>query len=98
MKPDQKFVQELTRIGILSYKEQETLWTIAQRCAAAAGIPTAGSGVFIGKRFGAVTAPGYGTVPGDVVGVLLGLFCGTLNSISLGSTTRNDLKDLAKLR
>ena len=56
----ERFRQELMGIGIISYREHDRLWDIAQHCARTAGIPTAGAGAVMGMGAGSVSIPGIG--------------------------------------
>ncbi|MES2112462.1 MAG: hypothetical protein V4577_27135 [Bacteroidota bacterium] len=51
-----QFTLQLMQIGILSYREQETLRDIAIRCAKTAGMPMAGA------LMGITTLPGVSTI------------------------------------
>ena len=93
---DQKFTQELIKIGIISYKEQETLFQIAKRCASTTGIPMAGAGALIGLKAGTVTVPGIGTMAGSVAGALAGLLGGTISCTMLNVGMRQQLQSLAR--
>jgi hypothetical protein len=93
---DQKFVAEMLAHGKVSYREQETLWSIAQRCARTAGVPTAGAGFLLGTQMGVVTVPGIGAIPGAVAGALAGLVGGTLSCTMLNLSVRNQLRALAR--
>jgi mannitol-specific phosphotransferase system IIBC component len=93
---DPAFTRELLAIGILSYREQETLWNIAQRCARTTGLPLAGMGFVAGASVGSVAVPGVGTVPGAVATALAGLFTGTLVCVGLNLSLRDQLRDFAR--
>lgn len=92
---DQKFAEQLMTIGIISYKEQETLWQIAKRCGSTAGVPTAGAGAVLGANLGTVTIPGVGTIAGSLAGAIVGLAAGTLSCTMLNVSMRQELKKLA---
>jgi hypothetical protein len=92
---DQNFVHQMLQLGILSYKEQETLWQIAKRCAGTAGISMGGAGALMGLKAGTVTVPGVGTVSGAVAGFLAGLTAGTASCVMLNQTYKNELRKLA---
>ena len=92
---DQKFAREILQLGILSYKEQETLWQIARRCAGTAGIAPGAGGAVLGLKAGTVTVPGVGTVSGAVAGFLAGLVAGTTSCVMLNQTYKNELHKLA---
>ena len=94
----QNFVQSLMTIGILSYKEQETLWQIAKRCAATTGLPMAGAGFLLGMNAGTVFLPGIGSISGSVAGALAGLFSGTFSCTMLNRSMQQELKNLAQGR
>ena len=91
---DPRFVTQLMSIGILAYREQDALWRIARHCASTAGSPTAGTGLGTGAR--TVSVPGVGTIPGAVVGVLVGVAGGTVSCVRLNAALREQLKRLAK--
>lgn len=93
---DNSFVVELLKIGIVSYKEQETLFQIAKRCAKTTGVPMAGAGALMGIKAGSVVVPGVGTLAGPVAGALAGLFAGTFSCTMLNVSVRDELKKLAK--
>lgn len=93
---DRRFVAEMMQLGILSFREQETLWEIAGRCAKTAGVPMAGFGFVAGSGMGAVTIPGIGAVPGAVAGALAGLASGTVSCVMLNAATRDQLRSLAR--
>jgi hypothetical protein len=92
---DNRFAAELMKIGIVSYKERETLYQIAKRCAQTTGIPMAGAGALIGLKAGSVTLPGVGTIAGPVAGALAGLFSGTLSCTMVNVSLREELRKLA---
>jgi hypothetical protein len=91
---DHQFRRELMSIGILSFREQDTLWNIAGRCAKTAGVPLAGAGLVLGTQIGKVTIPGVGAVPGAVAGALAGLFSGTVSCVMLNTSLRSQLRAL----
>ncbi len=92
---DQKFVKELMSIGIISYREQETLWELGKRCAVTTGLPLAGAGALAGMNMGTVTVPGVGTITGSIAGALAGLVAGTLMCYSLNNSMKIELRKLA---
>jgi hypothetical protein len=92
---DEKFVNTLMAIGIISYREQETVWQIAKRCAMTSGVPMAGAGALMGAKMGTITIPGYGTIAGSVAGALAGLFSGTVTCTMVNVSMRKELKKLA---
>jgi hypothetical protein len=93
---DSKFTSELMKIGIISYKEHETLWEIAQRCAKTAGVPMAGAGFVLGIKAGTVTWPGVGTISGSIAGALAGLVGGTLSCTMLNKGMQDELRQFAQ--
>ena len=95
---DQKFVAEMMQLGILSFREQETLFDIAHRCARTAGIPMAGFGFVALSSAGSVVVPGVGALPGAVVGALAGLAGGTVSCVMLNKSLRTQLRELARSR
>lgn len=92
---NENFIKELIKIGILSYKEQETLYQIAKRCASTTGLAMAGAGAVLGAKAGTVTIPGVGTVAGSVAGALAGLLGGTMSCTMLNVSMRQELRKLA---
>lgn len=95
---DQKFITQMMQLGILSHREQETLWSIAQRCARTAGVPLAGAGAVMGLKAGSVVVPGLGTLAGPVAGALAGLFAGTFACTTANIALREELKKLARMQ
>ncbi len=93
---DNKFVMQLMQIGIVSYKEQETLFQIAKRCAGTTGMASAGAGALIGLKAGSVVVPGVGTVAGPIAGALGGMIAGTLSCTMLNAGLKEQLKKLAR--
>lgn len=79
------FRRELLKIGIVSFREQETLFQIAKRCTKM-GIPTAGAGMVIGSAF---------PVVGTAVGTLVGMLAGTISCTMLNASMRSELRKLA---
>jgi hypothetical protein len=92
------FTREMMSLGILSYREQETLWQLARRCAATVGIPMAGSLSLLGTKMGTVTLPGVGTVSGAVAGALAGMAAGTTVCMGLNASVKSELRALARGR
>lgn len=86
----EQFIEELMKIGIVSYREQETLFKVAKRCASTTGIPMAGAGALIGLKTGSVIIPGVGTIAGPVAGSLVGLFGGTISCTMLNMSLRQE--------
>ena len=91
----QAFVQELMSIGILAYREQETLWDIAQRCSAKLGIPMAGVGAGVGAAVGGTVSIGTLTIPAALAGALIGLAAGTTKCVAINLYMRDELRKLA---
>ena len=91
----EQFQRDLMSIGIVSYREQETLWDIAQRCARTVGVPLAGTGFLIGTQIGTVVIPGVGTVAGEIAGTLAGLAGGTIMCVTVNESLRSQLRALA---
>ena len=89
------FIKDLMAIGVLSYKDGEKLWQIAQRCAASAGISLGAAGAILGAKGGTVIVPGYGTVSGALVGALAGMIGGTVSCTVLNLGARTELRKLA---
>lgn len=86
------FSREMLQMGIVSYKEQETLWDIGRKCARTIGVATAGAGFVYGSGAGAVAVPGVGAVPGAIVGLLGGLVAGTAACTAVNVRHRNELR------
>lgn len=92
--PTMEFRRELLSLGIVSYSEQDTLWSIAGKCAKTVGLPM-GAGVgLVGMQAGTVTIPGVGAVPGAVAGFLAGLAAGTAMCTAANLKHRNALRKL----
>jgi hypothetical protein len=92
----QQFRQDLVKIGIISYRDQETLWSIAKRCARTSGVPM-GAGLAVATASaGAVTIPGIGAVPGAVAGFLAGLASGTMMCTAANVAYRDELRKLVE--
>lgn len=91
-----EFVGQLMSIGIVSYREQETVWKIAQRCARTTGMATAGAGLIAGAGAGTVTIPGIGAIPGALAGFLAGLVGGTAMCTIANASLREQLRTLAR--
>lgn len=91
-----EFVGQLMSIGIVSYREQETIWHVAQRCARSTGVSVAGAGVVAGAAAGSVTVPGVGAVPGALAGFLAGLVGGTAMCTIANASLRAQRRDLAR--
>ena len=79
------FKRELLKLGIVSYREHETLYQIAKRCTKM-GIPMAGAGAVIGSSF---------PIVGTTAGALVGMLAGTVSCTMLNASMRNQLKQLA---
>jgi hypothetical protein len=90
----QDFRSSLLQLGIVSYRDQETLWDIAKRCARTTGVPMGGAGAVMGLKAGAVTIPGVGAVPGAVAGFLAGLAAGTAACTAANVSHRGELRKL----
>ena len=82
------FIEELSKIGILRFDEQENLWQLAKRCASTVGIPAAGVG-------GSVTL-GTLAIPAAVAGTLAGLAGGTMSCMMINVGMRDELRKLSK--
>ena len=92
--PTMEFGRTLLGMGIVSYSEQDTLWSIASKCAKTTGMPM-GAGVgLVTMKAGAVTVPGVGAIPGAVAGFLAGLFAGTALCTAANLSHRNELRKL----
>jgi hypothetical protein len=89
-----EFRRELVKLGFLSYNEQDTLWSIAQRCAKISGLPL---GIAIGAasaQGGTVVLPGIGTVSAGLAGFLAGLTTGTAMCTAANLTYRKEIQGL----
>jgi len=93
---EQRFVREMMSLGIVSIKEQESLWNIATRCAKTTGVPMAGVGGLALAGAGSVTVPLVGAIPGYLAGALAGLISGTVSCTMLNVAVRRELQALAK--
>ncbi|WP_460952112.1 hypothetical protein [Spirosoma daeguense] len=91
--PSPQFIRELMGIGILSYREHQTLWQIAKRCAATTGVTAATPMAILGTQIGSVIIPGVGSIPGTVAGALAGLVSGTISCTMLNVAAQNELKN-----
>jgi len=92
---DEKFLTELRSMGIVSYREQETLFDIAKRCAATVGVPAAGGGAVAAAAIGGPISVGTLTIPAALAGALAGLFGGTFSCVMLNESMKQELRDLA---
>jgi hypothetical protein len=80
----QDFRRELLKLGIIAYKEQETLWGIAKRCARTTGVPLAAGGAAASAALG----------PGAAAGFLAGLAAGTVSCTAANLAYRSELRKL----
>ena len=90
----QGFRRELLKLGIISYREQDTLWSIGKKCAMTTGLPL---GVAIGiasAKGGTVVIPGVGTISAGLAGFLAGLTTGTLACTAANLSYRKQLREL----
>lgn len=94
--PTQTFRQEMLKLGIVSYSEQDTLWSIAQKCATTIGMPMGAGGAILGLKAGSVTLPVVGAVPGAVAGFLAGLATGTVACTGANMMYRDELRKLLR--
>jgi hypothetical protein len=92
--PTEDFRRVMLGLGIVSYREQETAWDIAKRCALTTGAPMAGAGFLMGLKAGTVTVPGVGTISGALAGFLAGLTTGTAICTAVNLSYRNELRKL----
>lgn len=92
----QDFRRELVKIGIISYREQESLWSIAKRCAVTTGLPMGGGGMVMGAKMGTVAVPGVGTMSGAAAGFLAGLLSGTAMCTAANVAYRDELRRLVE--
>ena len=89
-----EFRREMIKYGIVSFKDQDSVFSIAQKCAAQVGLPL---GVAIGAATsgaGAVVVPGIGSIPAGLAGFLAGLATGTAACTALNLTYRDQLRAL----
>jgi hypothetical protein len=92
---DQSFVQSMISIGIVSTKEQETVWDIVKRCKHVGGTVGAAVGAATATA-GSVVVPGVGALPGWFAGALAGYAYGTFACTLANVTFREQLQRLAK--
>lgn len=92
--PSEEFRNQMLAMGIISYREQESLWSIAKRCALTTGVPMGGAGLVMGAGAGTVTVPLVGSLPGAVAGFLAGFAVGTATCSSLNLGYRDELRKL----
>ena len=92
--PTQQFREQMLRLGVISYREQDTVWSIAGRCARLTGLPLAGAGMVMGSKAGTVMVPGVGTISVALAGFLAGLATGTAMCTVANLTYRNELRKL----
>lgn len=97
MEDRQQFIDALTSNGImLTLEEEATVFDIARRCAAHAGLPL---GVAVGVASagaGTVTLPGIGTISGALAGFLAGATSGTAICIMANYGVREELSNLVR--
>ena len=93
---DEQFARSLLSIGIVSYREHETLFDIAKRCAGTMGLPAAGGGAVLGAGIGGTVSLGALTIPASVAGALAGLVSGTLSCVMLNESMKERLRELAR--
>jgi hypothetical protein len=84
----------MIKLGIISYSDQDSLYSIAKKCAATIGITVGGAGAVFGAGMGTVTVPGVGAVPGGVAGFLAGLIAGTTTCTAANLKYRRELRSL----
>lgn len=77
------FRRKALTLGVVRYDQHQTLWQIAKHCGKTMGVPAAGGLAVVGAGAGAVTVPGFGTVPGYLVGLLAGLALGTSSCMAV---------------
>ena len=82
-------------MGIVRYRDQETLFEIAKRCATTVGLSSAGGGAVLAAGIGGPVSLGTLTLPASVVGALAGLFAGTVSCVMLNEGLKQELRDLA---
>ncbi len=90
------FIEELSKIGILRFDEQENLWQLAKRCASTVGIPAAGAGLVMGAGVGGSVTLGTLAIPAAVAGTLAGLAGGTMSCMMINVGMRDELRKLSK--
>lgn len=88
---------KLIEIGIISYKEQETLLEILRRCAKTTGLPLAGFAAVATVKSGVIAVPGVGTVAAPLVAAAAGLIVGTTACTALNLTMREELRKLSRI-
>lgn len=92
--PSRSFRQDMLKLGIISFSEQDTLWSIASKCAKTVGVPMGAGAAVIGLNAGAVVVPGVGAVPGALAAFLAGLTTGTMACTALNLSYRKELRKL----
>lgn len=91
-----KFLAVMMEMGIVSYREQESLWDISKRCAKTVGVTTGAGTAILGAGGGAVVIPVVGSVPGYIAGFLAGMTTGTASCVALNYAYRDELRQLAQ--
>jgi len=91
---NQNFRREMLRYGVISHREQDTLWSIAKKCAVTTGIPMGAAGFLMGASGGTVAVPGIGTVSVGLVGFLGGLATGTAMCTAVNLGLKEELRNL----
>ena len=81
------FVEELMKLGILGYDEQESLWDIGRRCAKKIGIPTG---------IGAWGYASWGANPAAATVFLGGLALGMATCSAVNLAHREQLRRLVR--
>jgi hypothetical protein len=86
----QELIESLMSIGIVSYKEQETVWEMAKRCRDTVGLSSAAAGALLGTHI----IPGVGTLGGAAALALVNI--GACTAVNFGYHESEEIKRLAK--
>ena len=92
--PTDDFRREILMLGIISHRQQDSVWSIAKRCAATNGVPL---GLAIGaasSQGGTVLVPGVVTISAGLAGFLTGLLAGTAMCTAANLAYRDELQEL----
>ncbi len=90
----QSFRRELLKLGVISYHEQDTLWSIAKKCAVTTGLPLGAAAGLMSMKAGTVVVPGVGTISAGLAGFLAGLTTGTAMCTAVNLSYRNEMRKL----
>lgn len=90
----QSFRHELLKLGIISYREQDTVLSIAKKCAITMGLPLGTAIGVASMKAGTVVVPGVGTISAGLAGFLAGLTTGTAMCTAANLSYRNEMRRL----